>query len=255
MTEEKAQTLAWIDEAQPFPPVDVAWGARSPAPGLLCAGSSLTPHQLQAAYRQGIFPWFSPGQPVLWWSPDPRMVLSLEAFRLRPTLRKTLRRFAKDSRSHIRVDSAFEQVIRACAQSPRPGQQGTWIVPTMINAYCALHEQGLAHSVETWVNDQLVGGLYCVAIGKAIFGESMFYRQSDASKIALCALVGMCRSQGVTQIDCQQETPHLAGFGAAPISRSQFLRALPEQLCAEPIDWNFLPLYWSALIKESTGIT
>ncbi len=181
------------------------------------------------------------------------MVLTLSALRIGTSLRKTLRQFAKNNRSQIRVDTAFEQVIRACAQSPRAGQHGTWIVPTMVNAYCALHEQGLAHSVETWVDDQLVGGLYCVAIGKAVFGESMFYRQTDASKIALCALVAMCRAQGVTQIDCQQETRHLARFGAAPVARTNFLHALPEQLAREPIKWNFLPLYWSALMNESAG--
>lgn len=251
---DRPQTIAWIDEHQPFPPIDRAWSADSPAPGLLCAGSTLSPRQLQAAYRRGIFPWFSPGQPVLWWSPDPRMVLSLDAFRLRPALRKTLRRFIKDSGSRIQVDTAFEQVIRACAHSPRAGQQGTWIVPTMVNAYCALHEQGLAHSVETWVDGQLVGGLYCVAIGKAVFGESMFYRQTDASKIALAALVALCRSQGVIQIDCQQETRHLASFGAAPCARSEFLRNLPDQLSSEPIVWEFLPLYWSKLMKEGAGI-
>lgn len=237
--------LIWIDDDQEFPSPQQAWAATSPAPGLVCAGRTLSAHQVQKAYRQGIFPWFSAGQPVLWWCPDPRMVLKLNDFKISNSLRKTIRRFAKDARCQIRVDSAFKDVIRACARSPRPGQDGTWIVQPMIETYCELHVQGLAHSVEIWIDEQLVGGLYCVAIGKAVFGESMFHRQTDASKIALSALVALCRAQGVVQIDCQQETNHLAAFGAHPIPRSDFLQIVHAEREREALDWDFLPLYWA----------
>jgi leucyl/phenylalanyl-tRNA---protein transferase len=239
--------LPWLEPGAPFPDAEAAWGPHSEAPGLLAVGNALTPDVLQAAYGQGIFPWFSDGQPVLWWSPDPRMVLQIQNFKLHRSLRKTLQRFAADSTCEIRVDSAFRQVITHCARASRRGQAGTWIVPEMVEAYCALHANGVAHSVETWHNGQLVGGLYCVALGKAVFGESMFALQTDASKIALAALVALSRSQGVQMVDCQQNTGHLGSLGAAEMTRRDFIHHVQKAVQQGPVDWHFSPLYWENL--------
>lgn len=239
--------LIWLEAGDEFPPVSLAWDANSPMPGLLAAGGALDAVHLQAAYRQGIFPWFSPGQPHLWWSPDPRMVLKTADFRLHSSLRKTLRKFQRTPDCEVRMDTQFRQVMAHCAQTPRDGQNGTWIVPSIIDAYCALHAQGLAHSVETWVNGQLVGGLYCVALGQAVYGESMFAHASDASKIALAALVGLCRHHGATQIDCQQATAHLASLGAREQTRADFLAEAAAQQQQPAMDWNFHPAYWETL--------
>ena len=157
--------LPWLTPHDPFPPVSTAWGQDSPLPGLLAAGAVVDAPHLQAAYQQGIFPWFSPGQPPLWWSPDPRMVLQVERFRLHRSLRQTLKNFQRNPHCSIRIDHSFRQVMQHCAATPRPGQDGTWIVPSIIDAYCDLHAQGLAHSVETWIDGELAGGLYCVALG------------------------------------------------------------------------------------------
>ena len=247
--------LPWLEAGDAFPPVQQAWDARTPAPGLLAAGGALDPDSLIRAYSHGIFPWFSDGQPTLWWSPDPRMVLKVADFRVHASFRKTLRRFARDPDCEIRVDTAFRAVIQACAHSPRQGQAGTWILPEMVDAYCALHAQGRAHSVETWVHGNLVGGLYCVALGKAVFGESMFSRASEASKIALAALVCFCRHQGITQIDCQQNTPHLASLGAREVSRAAFIEKMtPEQSRQAPI-WKFETLYWNELFHPDSPTT
>ena len=173
--------LPWLEPGEPFPDVARAWGASDPAPGLLAAGGALDVATLTSAYGRGVFPWFSEGQPILWWSPDPRMVLHVDEFRLHRSLRRTLMQFRLDARCEIRIDSAFDDVIRACAGSPRPGQSGTWIVPQMVAAYQTLARAGQAHSVETWINGELVGGLYCVALGRAVFGESMLTRVPDAS--------------------------------------------------------------------------
>lgn len=247
--------LPWLEPGDTFPSTHQAWGASSDAPGLLCVGGDLSVKTLQKAYRAGIFPWFSPGQPVLWWSPDPRMVLHPADFRLHPSLKKRLKQFILSPNSEIRVDSAFECVIRACAGYDRPGQSGTWIVPDMVQAYIHLHQVGLAHSVETWVNGQLVGGLYFVAIGRAVFGESMFHQATDASKIALAALVAMCRSFGVPQIDCQQNTPHLASMGAAELPRGLFVERVTGALCQSTPDWAFSPVYWNGLLASTTATT
>lgn len=241
-------TLPWLACGQEFPPCDQSWDSNSPAPGLLCAGGDLTPATLAKAYRQGIFPWFSDGQPILWWSPTPRMVLKPLEFRLQPSLRKTLRQFAASPRCEIRIDSDFAQVIQACAGSARQGQSGTWIVPEMIDAYTAFHQAGFAHSVETWVDGELVGGLYFVAIGRAVFGESMFHRRRDASKIALAALVCLCLANDVAQIDCQQNTRHLASLGARAIDRTDFIQAVAVRCGAEGPDWRFESLYWQQLL-------
>ena len=243
--------LAWLAPGQDFPPVDQSWGHGSPAPGLLAGGGALDVETLCRAYGHGIFPWFSEGQPILWWSPDPRMVLKVEDFRLRPSFKKSLRKFCKMASSEVRIDTAFEQVIRACAVRPRRGQAGTWIVPDMIAAYCALHRAGFAHSVETWVDNQLVGALYCVALGKSVFGESMFSESADASKIALAALVCFCRQHGIEQIDCQQNTQHLASLGAREMARDLFSRRVAAGLTHRPPKWAFEPLYWAELLDPT----
>ena len=243
----QAPSLIWLDSEDEFPAVTHAWGADTPMPGLLAAGGTLDAEHLQAAYRQGIFPWFSPGQPNLWWSPDPRMVLQTGDFRLHPSLRKTLRKFLRTPGCEVRVDHNFRQVMQHCAQTPRAGQDGTWIVPSIIDAYCDLHAQGLAHSVETWIDGELVGGLYCVALGRAVYGESMFAHQRDASKIALAALVALCRSAGVVQIDCQQATRHLASLGAAEMPRDDFLQVAQAQQTYPAMHWQFSPHLWATL--------
>ncbi len=247
--------LPWLEPGQDFPPVSQSWGQGSPAPGLLAAGGALDVDTLCRAYAQGIFPWFSREQPILWWSPDPRMVLRVADFRLHPSFRKTLRKFRKTPDCEIRVDSAFDQVISACAGSARAGQSGTWIVPDMVGAYRALHRAGFAHSVETWMQGRLVGGLYCIALGKAVFGESMFSQQADASKIALAALVCLCRQHGIGQIDCQQNTPHLASLGAREMARDAFALQVSRALLQATSRWNFEPLYWDELLNPKPTTT
>jgi leucyl/phenylalanyl-tRNA--protein transferase len=246
--------LTWIDDASPLPPTRLALGADSDAPGLLAAGGTVTPQRLEEAYRRGIFPWYSPGDPPLWWSPDPRMVLPVAEFRLSQSLRKTLRRFARDPSCEVRIDSAFRTVIAACAGAPREGQDGTWIAPEIIAAYSALHDRGLAHSIETWVGGELVGGLYGVSIGAMFFGESMFARRTDASKIALAALIGFCRAHGITLIDCQQRTSHLASVGAREIPRAEFEAHLSRSLgAAPPLAWTYHPRLWDRLGLTPAG--
>lgn len=210
--------LTWLERNDPFPPVEAA--LREPN-GLLCAGADLSAARLVAAYRRGIFPWYSGGEPILWWSPDPRMVLFCDALKVSRSLAKNLRNKGFETR----IDFAFSRVINACAE-PRKGEPGTWIGKEMQAAYVALHRAGHAHSVETWLDDRLVGGLYGVAIGRAFFGESMFSRATDASKVALVALVEELRRRGIPMIDCQQRTPLLASLGARQIPRRQFLRRI-----------------------------
>jgi len=217
-------TLTWLDANAPFPPADAAL---TDPPGLLAIGGDLSLPRLRTAYRHGIFPWYSEGEPILWWSPDPRMVLTCDAFTPSHSLKKRLRAIARhehdaDPAVQIRVDTAFEQVIAACA-APRPASLGTWIVPAMQRAYLAWHRAGEAHSVETWIDGKLAGGLYGVSIGAMFYGESMFARATDASKIALAYLVRFLAHEGTTHIDCQQVTPHLEQLGARPEPRSDFL--------------------------------
>ena len=243
--------LSWLEPEDPFPPPEAAWGHSDPAPGLLAAGGTLDVRSLCAAYQQGTFPWYGPGQPLLWWAPDPRMVLPVSEFRLHRSLRKTLQAFRSNPHCEIRVDCAFKDVITACATQEREGQAGTWIVPEMVEAYTHLHAAGHAHSVETWINGQLVGGLYCVAIGQAVFGESMFAHTSDASKIALSALVGLCHHHGIELIDCQQNTRHLASLGGREIPRAEFLLHVEKARQQAPIPWVFDPVYWNALLPST----
>jgi leucyl/phenylalanyl-tRNA--protein transferase len=214
--------IAWLDTDDPFPPLDAALAEPS---GLLAAGADLSPQRLVAAYSQGIFPWFGARDPILWWSPDPRMVLLPPELYVRRSLRKRLRQRGHD----VRVDTAFGQVIEACS-APRNGQPGTWITPEMKDAYCALHALGIAHSVETWIDGQLAGGLYGIALGRVFFGESMFTRAPDASKIAFVHMVRQLERWGFGMIDCQMRTDHLAGFGAREIPRADFAARLAQLL-------------------------
>ena len=213
--------LAWLGSSTPFPPVARALDEPN---GLLAAGGDLSPRRLVDAYRHGIFPWYSGGQPILWWSPDPRMVLFTDELRVS----RSLRRRVGSGAFEVRTDSAFAEVIGACAATPREGQGGTWITAEMIEAYVAMHRLGYAHSVEAWQDGQLVGGLYGLAIGRVFFGESMFAHATDASKVALVHLVARLRRLGVPLIDCQQETRHLASLGARPIPRERFAAKLAE---------------------------
>jgi len=218
--------IPWLEAESPFPPLRSA--LRDPN-GLLAAGGDLSPSRLLAAYRRGIFPWYGQGDPILWWSPDPRMVLIPEQLKISRSLSKTLRNKSYE----IRFDTVFDEVMSGCAQ-PRPDQPGTWITAEMREAYNRLHQLGYAHSVETWIDGTLAGGLYGVAIGAVFFGESMFSTARDASKIALAALVRQCTSRGIRLIDCQMHTGHLASLGARAISRSEFSRRLAELIDYAP---------------------
>ena len=220
--------IPWLDHRHVFPPLEQA--LKEPN-GLLVAGGDLSPQRILAAYRAGIFPWFMPGEPILWWSPSPRMVLYVDEFQVPKSLAKVVRH----RRYRVTFDTAFEQVMQGCA-APRGTEAGTWISDEMLAAYTALHEAGFAHSFECWIDDELVGGLYGMALGKMFYGESMFARRSDASKIAFVHAVRWLRENGFTMIDCQMYTDHLARFGAREIEREEFIAKLtvlldkPEQL-------------------------
>jgi len=216
-----------------FPPVETALADPN---GLLAMGGDLSPARLLDAYRHGIFPWFNPGEPILWWSPDPRMVLVPGEVRVTRSLARRLR----NAGFELRVDTAFTEVMRACA-APREDAGGTWISPAMVAAYSRLFEAGYAHSVETWRDGQLVGGLYGVAIGRMFYGESMFSREPDASKVALVRLARQLQRWEFGLIDCQMETPHLASLGARTIPRAGFTARLAElvNLPHHPGPWHF----------------
>ena len=194
--------------------------------GLLALGGDLSRKRLLLAYRMGIFPWFSEREPIMWWSPDPRLVLYPEEIKISKSLQKIM----KKEIFRITIDSAFDQVINACAEIRRKNNEGTWIVNDMIEAYCSLHESGFAHSVEAWRHDKLVGGLYGVSLGGCFFGESMFTRISNASKVAFVKLVEHLKTLSFDLIDCQLTTTHLKQFGAREIPRSQFLTQLEKSL-------------------------
>ena len=214
------------DPAAPFPPGERA--LRQPD-GLLAIGGDLSATRLLNAYRAGIFPWYSEGQPILWWCPDPRTVFRTESFRLSSRFRRTLRQLPWV----VRADTAFETVIDLCARIPRQGQDGTWITPEMRDAYVELHRLGYAHSIEVMDGDRLVGGLYGVSIGHAFFGESMFSAESGGSKVALAGLAHRMRQWGWPLVDAQVENPHLVGLGARAWPRTEFIRAV-EELVAVP---------------------
>jgi len=226
--------IPWLRPGEPFPSVSRA--LRQPN-GLLCASLDLSAPRLEEAYPLGIFPWYSPGEPVLWWSPDPRMVLPTSELRLTRSLRKRLRAVATGKRWQVRLDTAFTQVMRECA-APRPGHEGTWITDAIVAAYSDLHAQGLAHSFEVWEGDRLVGGLYGVSLGRMFYGESMFTRATDASKVALAALVRLLLEHEVPLIDCQQNTAHLGSLGAREIPRAEFLRHVSWATQASSVDWK-----------------
>jgi leucyl/phenylalanyl-tRNA--protein transferase len=212
--------IPWLGTDTWFPPVETALAEPN---GLLAAGGDLSPRRLLAAYRRGIFPWFAEGDPILWWSPAPRMVLVPAELRITRSLAKTLRNRPYE----VRFDAAFAEVMRGCA-APREGQAGTWITADMRAAYTRLHELGYAHSVETWIDGALAGGLYGVAIGRVFFGESMFSAARDASKIAFVHLVRHLEREGFGLVDCQMHTEHLASLGAKEIPREDFSRRLRD---------------------------
>lgn len=227
------------DRNEPFPPVDTALTEPN---GLLAVGGCLSPRRLVNAYRSGIFPWYSPGEPILWWSPDPRLVLEPEAFRLSRTLRRSLRR----GEFRFSFDQAFDRVLDACAE-PRAYADGTWLTPAMKQAYRELHRLGYAHSVETWQCAQLVGGLYGVAIGRVFFGESMFHRVDNASKAALAFACAVMAEWGYRLIDCQVQTPHLMSLGAHEIARAEFARLLAHYRDGRTVEtaWKESHVSWS----------
>jgi leucyl/phenylalanyl-tRNA--protein transferase len=216
--------IPWLTRTNGFPPVETALIEPN---GLLAAGGDLSAARLLSAYRRGIFPWYSPGEPLLWWSPDPRMVLFPDELKISRSLAKALR----NADYEVRLDTVFGDVVHGCASKPREGQAGTWITLEMQAAYCELHRLGYAHSVETWIDERLAGGLYGLAIGQAFYGESMFADSRDASKIALAHLCAHLKRRGFGIIDCQMETRHLASLGARPISRRDFAARL-DDLCA-----------------------
>lgn len=231
--------IPWLEADTPFPDISRALTAADGAPGLLAAGGDLSPGRLLEAYRNGVFPWFSEGQPILWWSTDPRMVLFTDRFVVSHSLRKTLKKvhgsMRTDRRWQVRFDSAFEQVMRGCA-SPRRDGAGTWISEEIVRGYTGLHAQGYAHSSELWLDGELVGGAYGVCIGRMFYGESMFAKVTDASKVALAYLVRFLHANGVRMVDCQQETEHLASLGAAPISRKEFIARMRQATALPGID-------------------
>lgn len=222
---------------QPFP--DVGEALIEPN-GLLAVGGCLSPQRLESAYRRGIFPWYGEGEPILWWSPDPRLILYPEALKVSRSLSKTLRR----GEFNFSFDTRFAEVVEACAE-PRAYATGTWIMPEMKRAYLQFHRLGFAHSFEAWRGGRLVGGLYGVAIGRAFFGESMFHRVSDASKAAFAFAVECLKQWGYRLIDCQVYTDHLASLGATEIPRAEFVRLLDDYCCQ--------PAALSAWQREDAG--
>jgi leucyl/phenylalanyl-tRNA--protein transferase len=226
--------LRWLsraDQPDAFPPADAALTQPN---GLLAAGGDLTPPRLLAAYRRGIFPWYEEGQPILWWSPDPRAVLYPDGLKVSRSLRRSVA-----SELEVTVDTAFDAVVASCAQ-PRRYTDATWITHEMRRAYSQLHSLGWAHSFETWRRDELVGGLYGVAIGRVFFGESMFSRVTDASKVALVRMVAALRDRGFALIDCQVASQHMTSLGAVALPRDEFLRLLDDNCepAGEPRQWR-----------------
>lgn len=231
-------SVPWLEPGDAFPPVEDALPDASGLGGLLAAGGDLAPERLLDAYRRGIFPWYSERQPILWWSPDPRMVLAFDDLRVTRSLARTLRKAAEDPRVAVRFDTAFDAVVAGCRGVERDGQSGTWITDEIAQAYGQLHRLGHAHSFETWRDGRLIGGGYGIAIGRMFYGESMYARETDASKIALVGLVALLARAEFELIDCQQNTRHLAGFGAREIPRADFTARI-EQLtrCDGPVRW------------------
>lgn len=231
--------LLWLEPSTTFPNPRTDSDLHPEVPGLIAASENLSAEQLENAYRHGIFPWYSQGQPVLWWSPNPRMILVPQELKISHSFKKSLQQFLRDPDYEIRVDDNFQETIMACATQSRPQQNGTWITHAIIQAYTALHTNNQAHSVEVFFKNQRIGGLYLVNLGAMVFGESMFSRQTDASKIALAALCGFCIDSKIGLIDCQQETSHLSSMGGRPIPRNDFLDYIEHASNAKSPVWNF----------------
>ncbi|HEX4917534.1 MAG TPA: leucyl/phenylalanyl-tRNA--protein transferase [Limnobacter sp.] len=234
-------TIPWLSSPFEFP--DTKQALRYP-PGLLAASQEISAQWLLESYPRGIFPWYSQGEPVLWWSTEPRAVLYLNEFKLHRSLRKTIQKISRDPTHTITLNHDFEAVMRACAE-PRPGQDGTWITEEIIAAYCELHRLGHAHSVEHWHNDCLIGGLYCVSFGRMIYGESMFARHTDASKVAFAHWVYWLKAQNVHIMDCQQATSHLMSFGARTVPRHIFEKEMTKAVLQAGINWVPCELMWT----------
>ena len=231
------QSPFWL-ETKPvfFPPSKLAM---TEPDGLLAVGGDLTPEWLLMAYSKGIFPWFNPDDPILWWSPNPRSVLYIDKLKIKRSLKQSINKYYRDSEFEVTLDKDFPAVIKACSNIPREGQTDTWITDQMLDAYCNMHKAGHAHSVEVWKNNKLVGGLYGIALGKMFFGESMFSSATDTSKIALVALSMQLKTWGFIAIDTQVETGHLNSLGASNITRDDF-----ESLIAQQIQQPFPPKKW-----------
>ena len=233
--------IPWLEHDTPFPAVDTALTDMDGAAGLLAAGADLSPKRLLDAYTKGIFPWYSEGQPILWWSTDPRMVLMTHDFNITKSLKKTLHKIQCQPQAEFVFDRAFTAVMNACAAPRYDGYGktcGTWISDDIVAGYTRLHQMGYAHSCELWIDGQLEAGAYGVCIGTMFYGESMFTRISDGSKMVLAHLVYFLKSRGVAMIDCQQETGHLASLGAAPITRNQFVTHISEAVRQPTVtDW------------------
>ena len=215
--------VAAIGAHCPFPPLE---NALIEPNGLIAIGGELSVNRLLSAYRQGIFPWYNEGEPIMWWSPNPRMVLFPDELKISSSLKKTLNK----NLFEVRFNTAFSEVMRACSETYRPDQGGTWISPDMIKAYCQLHDLGHAICMESWLQGKLVGGCYGVIIGQMFYGESMFHTQTDASKVAFVNLVNRLKNQGIGMIDCQMKTPLLASFGGREIEREEFIKNLSRLL-------------------------
>lgn len=211
--------IPYIRHDLSFPSVETA----TPE-GLLAYGGDLNPKRLLLAYRSGIFPWYNSSDPILWWSPDPRLVLYTDEFIFRKSLKKRMKHF------EIRYNTAFTEVMQECGSIEREGQKGSWIIPEIIEAYSVLHDMGYAHSIEAWQDDKLVGGLYGIMIGKMFYGESMFAKVNDASKVAFATLVEKLKAEGVKMIDCQISSPHLISLGAREITRHEFIKHLKNEV-------------------------
>jgi leucyl/phenylalanyl-tRNA--protein transferase len=232
-------SVPWISSEDAFPSPASSLDSDPEVPGLIAISEEISSEQLLRAYRAGIFPWYSDGQPILWWSPNPRMVLRPKQFKVSHNLKKDIKNILMDADWEIKVDHNFHETILSCATQLRDGQNGTWITHAIMHAYGAIHDQGYAHSVEIFHQGQRVGGLYCVNIGQMVFGESMFSKKPNASKIALAGLCAWCIEQNIEMIDCQQETEHLTSLGGAPIPRKLFLKHLEEKCPANNPNWGF----------------
>jgi leucyl/phenylalanyl-tRNA---protein transferase len=225
--------VPWLEDLGDFPHSSLALSAADDADGLLCASASISAALLQRSYPRGIYPWYSKGDPVMWWTPSQRAVLRVADFKLHKSLRKTIVKYQASGTMTVRVDTAFEAVLAACADRPA----GTWMTAELRAAYTDWHTQGAVHSVETWLDGHLVGGFYGVGIGQMFFGESMFSRITDASKIALACFVGWFATQGGDMIDCQQDTAHLMSLGAKTLPRAAFEALIAQRTVKPALDW------------------